>query len=129
MQNLNRTSREVGSGVQSESLHFFSSHRSNTPEIAHRQFAYEFHRKVGVDGEKAVGLAVVRGNLGKEFIVGHSGRCCQSQRVSDFSLDFLGDCHGERNPGLVFGHVKKGLIKGYGLDNIRVFMENIVHGS
>jgi len=74
LQEFERLRLQVGAGMDAEPLHLGFRRRPDAVELADRQYLDEGLAFLRRDDELAVGLAMVRGELGQELVVGDAGR-------------------------------------------------------
>src|SRR5699024_8523687 len=91
-----RLGAEVGTALDAEPLHLGRSHRSDAVEAGDWERLDPGRAHVGRDGELAVGLAVVRRELGQELVVADAGRRSQAGLLEDARPDGLGGGPGRR---------------------------------
>jgi hypothetical protein len=95
-------------------------------ELGHRRRLHERLAFVGLNGELAVGLALARGELGQELVVGHPGRRIEACLFLDPGPDRLGGLPGCLHPGLVGYDVEIGLVERQRLDQVGELREDRV---
>ena len=76
------------------------------------------------DDAQAVGLVLVRGQLGEELVVGDAGRGGEAGLGADPGADLLGDPGGDADPLQILGDVEIGLVEAERLDQRRVIGED-----
>ena len=76
------------------------------------------------DDAEAVGLVLVRGQLGEELVVGDAGRGGEAGLGPDPGADLLGDPGGDADPLQILGDVEIGLVEAERLDQRRVVGED-----
>lgn len=80
-----------------------------------------------MDRAQPVGLAIVGSHFRQKLVVRHAGRSDKPQLVADAAPYGPGHVDGQRQTGLVFGHVQKSLVQRERLDQIGVLMENAMN--
>ena len=118
---------EVAPGVDAVLVHLFGRYGADTPEGLDRKAVDKLLCRVGMNRAEAVGLAVVGGNLGQEFIIGNAGGGDEVEAFANLLLDFAGDIDGQFNARLVLGNVEEGLVERDRLDDVGVFVEDFVN--
>ncbi len=103
---------EIEPGFNPEVRHLRGGRGPDTVKLPDRKGLDEFRPHVGSDDEEPVRLAMVRGELSKELVVGHAGRSCELDFGADPGADFLGDLCRRWVPLEIFGDVEIRLIEG-----------------
>ena len=73
LQNREGLRLQVGAGPDAEPVHLGLSSRPDAMEAPDRQSLYEGRTHARRDYEQAVGLVLVRGELGQELVLAHPG--------------------------------------------------------
>ncbi|MNU56952.1 hypothetical protein D3C71_460570 [compost metagenome] len=115
---------QVRAGLYAQAVHLLRRHRPDAMETLHRQGLDKGLPSPWRDHELAVRLALVRGQLGQELVVGHPGRRRQIGLLENARADLLGRRRGRRQSPDIGRDVKIGLIERQGFDQGRVVCEN-----
>src|SRR5215469_8327811 len=91
LQELQGLALEIEPGFDTETRHLSGGGRSDAMKLSDRQGLDEHRANFRGDDEQPVRLAVVGSELGKELVVGDSGRCREPGFGADFSSDFFRD--------------------------------------
>ena len=116
---------EVKPGFDPEQRHLLGCRRSDAVKLPDRQGLDESRPHFGSDDEEPVRLAVIRGKLGKELVVGDAGRGRELGFGADPCPDFFRDLCRRDDALEVFGDIKVRLVERQGLDDWRVFGEDL----
>ena len=116
---------EVEPGFDPEPLHLLGCRRSDAVKLPDRQGFDEYRSHSGSDYEEPVRLAVIRGKLGEELVVGDAGRGRELGFGADPCPDFFRDLCRRDDALEVFGDIKIRLVERQWLDDRRVFGEDL----
>ena len=114
---------EVEPGFDPEPLHLLGCRRSDAVKLPDRQGFDESRPHFGRDDEEPVRLAVIRGKLGEELVVGDAGRRRELGFGADPGADFFRDLCRRGDALEIFGDIEIRLVERQRLDDRRVFGE------
>ena len=115
---------QVGAGDDAEPRHLLRRLRADAVEALDRQRGDERLALARRDDAQAVGLVLVRGELGEELVVGDAGRGGEAGLGPDPGADLLGDPGGDADPLQILGDVEIGLVEAQRLDQRRIIGED-----
>jgi len=123
-QEIQTARAQVGAGLDAQPAHLGRRRRPDAMKLAHRQAGDKIRAARRGNDAQAVGLVLVRGDLGQELVVRHPGRSRQVRRFLDAGTDLLGDLGGRGHALQVVGDVEIGLVQRQGLDERRIVEED-----
>jgi hypothetical protein len=123
LQELQGLALEIEPGLDAETRHLPRGGRPDAVKLPDRQGLDERRAHFGGDDEQPVRLAVVGSELGKEFVVGDSGRRREPCFGADLSPDFFRQLRRQGDALEVFRDVEIGLVERQRLDDRRIFRE------
>lgn len=124
---LFRALSKVFACVDASTYHALGRDTPHSPKRLDGQLVDEVDGTRGVNGAKAIGLAVVGGNFGQELIVRNACRSREMQFVADALLDVASDVGGQRNAPLVVRDIEECLVERERFDKVGVIGKDSVH--
>ena len=79
-----------------------------------------------MDDAETIGLAIVGGDFGEEFVVRDSSRGDEIEFGADALFDFAGNINGEFDAWLIVGYVEEGFVERDRFDEVGVGVEDFV---
>ena len=102
---------EIEPGFDPEPIHLRCRRRPNAVEFFDRQILDKGGPHLWGDDEETIGLAMIRGEFGEEFVVGNARGGWQAGLSADLRPDLLCNLRRRRNPFQIFGDVEIGLVE------------------
>ena len=112
--------------MDAELAEFVGRDFADTPKLLDVERFYEIEGFVGVDNTETIGLAIVGGDFGEEFVVGYTSRGNEVEFGANALFDFAGNVDSEFDARLVVGDVEKRFVERDRLNKVGVGVEDFV---